>query len=84
MFRKAISVFLLLIILSGSAAPFVSANTSQADRAAQCAADSQFFSTDLLTFMVGNLLWGAAFMGIDMLTSFLETLTIFGWKVGGR
>ncbi len=83
MFRKAISVFLLLIILSGSAAPFVSANTSQADRAAQCAADSQFFSTDLLTFMVGNLLWGAAFMGIDMLTSFLETLTIFGWKVGG-
>ena len=83
MIRKAVSVFLLLIILSGSVAPFVSANTNQADRDAQCSADAQTFSTGLGGFVVDNLLWGAAFMGIDMLTSFLETLTIFGWKVGG-
>jgi len=83
MIRKVISVFLLLIILSGSVAPFVSADVNRADRDAQCSTDAQTFSTGLGTFIIDNLLWGAGFMGIDMLTSFLETLTIFGWQVGG-
>jgi len=83
MIRRAISVFLLLIILSGSAVPFVSAATNQTDREAQCSADAQTFSTGLGGFVVDNLLWGAAFMGLDAITSLLEELTVFGWKIGG-
>ena len=76
MIRKAVSVFLLLIILSGSVAPVTFANTNQVDRAAICAESSQTFRTNLLGFVVSNLLWGgvsgAALLGIDKLTSYLE------------
>jgi len=83
MIRKVISVFLLLIILSGFATSFVSATTNETAREAQCAADSQNFSTGLGRFVTNNLLWAASFMTVDMALSMLETLTIFGWQIGG-
>ena len=82
MIRKIVSVFLLLIILI-SATPVVSANTNQATREAQCSADSQTFSANLLAFMAENLLWGVGFLALDAATSFLETKTIFGFQLGG-
>jgi len=82
MIRKIVSVFLLLIILIGTT-PIASANTNQAAREAQCSASSQTFSTNLLTFMVENLLWGVGFLALDATTSLLETITVFGFKLGG-
>ena len=83
MIRKVISVFLLLIILSGFTTPFVFAATNQTYRDAQCDLESQSLATGLGQFIVSNLLWGVAFMALDMTISGLETLTIFGVKVGG-
>jgi len=83
MIRKAISVFLLLIILSGFTAPLVSATTNQTAREVQCSLESQKLSTGLGHFITSNLLWGAAFMGVDMAISLIETLTVFGFKIGG-
>ena len=48
-----------------------------------CLAETEKYRTAISTFIVHNILWGAGFMALDMTTSFLETLTIFGFQVGG-
>ena len=82
MFRKIVSIFLLLITLA-SFAPVASAQSDQITISDECGAAGQSFAADIGGFVVRNILWGAGFMAVDMLTSFLETLTIFGFNVGG-
>ncbi len=81
MFRKIVSIFLLLITLVS----FVPVASAQQELVidANCIAAGESFSSGIGNFVITNILWGAGFMAVDMLTSFLETLTIFGFNVGG-
>lgn len=80
----------MLLIILGSFTPVVpvanaaatgGGETLEIDQA--CVEAGTSFSSGIGNFVITNILWGAEFMAVDMLTSFLETLTIFGFNVGG-
>ncbi|MDD4930777.1 MAG: hypothetical protein PHG66_01310 [Candidatus Colwellbacteria bacterium] len=49
----------------------------------ECAIASDHFSAGLQDFISNNVMWGAAFWGIDTVVSLLENASVFGFQVGG-
>lgn len=82
MLRKIVGIFLLLAVVV-SFTPTALADSPEIVIDPACTNASNNFVVDLVSFIGKNLLGHAIFLGIDMGTSFLEELSIFGFSVGG-